>query len=450
VELEGYPAPRAPKVHEVRSVEDLMPYARFLVTAPEWRRNKVGFVGYGRTKPGDRVLLAAHTLYDPWVIEATARALREVGAKVDTIIVDEGLDRELDYLDEIRVIMRRAPWTEAPRRYEGVPWVEELAAKNRYDLLIHGIGGPIPNTSYRYEGFPWTSRWTFATQATIFPPEVNDLINRKAWDLIYRRGRGGRVRVTDPEGTDFTFTLWDEYFDGRYGFSDIPLRGHVMGHPIPPFIDGTDAVGVVAGATSHFTRPFPHIKVSLNEGQATRVEGGGPYGDAWRDLLEESRGTTYPGFPRPGLFWLFELAIGTNPKVYRPRDVLRMSSGGAEYERYRSGVIHVGIGSLWGDPGEQWAAQNRKVYGHLHVHLLFPTYEITTKSGERMKVIEKGRLTALDDPEVRTVAAKYGNPDELLREDWIPGIPGINVTGNYWVDYAADPVPWIKKELGID
>src|SRR3989304_8521492 len=96
VELEGYPAPRAPKVHEVRSVEDLMPYARFLVTAPEWRRNKVGFVGYGRTKLGDRVLLAAHTLYDPWVIEATARALREVGAKVDTIIVDEGLDRELD------------------------------------------------------------------------------------------------------------------------------------------------------------------------------------------------------------------------------------------------------------------------------------------------------------------------------------------------------------------
>jgi len=26
----------------------------------------------------------------------------------------------------------------------------------------------------------------------------------------------------------------------------------------------------------------------------------------------------------------------------------------------------------------------------------------------------------LDDPEVRRAAAKYGDPDELLREDWIP------------------------------
>jgi len=36
------------------------------------------------------------------------------------------------------------------------------------------------------------------------------------------------------------------------------------------------------------------------------------------------------------------------------------------------------------------------------------------------KLVENGRLTVLDDPEVRRVAAKYGNPDELLREDWIP------------------------------
>ena len=33
---------------------------------------------------------------------------------------------------------------------------------------------------------------------------------------------------------------------------------------------------------------------------------------------------------------------------------------------------------------------------------------------------QRGHLTVLDDPEVRRVAAKYGDPDELLREDWIP------------------------------
>jgi hypothetical protein len=29
-------------------------------------------------------------------------------------------------------------------------------------------------------------------------------------------------------------------------------------------------------------------------------------------------------------------------------------------------------------------------------------------------------MLALDDPEVRKIAEKYGDPDELLREDWVP------------------------------
>ena len=36
------------------------------------------------------------------------------------------------------------------------------------------------------------------------------------------------------------------------------------------------------------------------------------------------------------------------------------------------------------------------------------------------KLVDRGHQTALDDPGVRRVAAKYGDPDELLREDWIP------------------------------
>jgi len=49
---------------------------------------------------------------------------------------------------------------------------------------------------------------------------------------------------------------------------------------------------------------------------------------------------------------------------------------------------------------------------------------------------------------VREVASKYGKPEELLNELWIPGIPGINVDGDYARDYANDPIPWIEKELG--
>ena len=34
--------------------------------------------------------------------------------------------------------------------------------------------------------------------------------------------------------------------------------------------------------------------------------------------------------------------------------------------------------------------------------------------------VEKGHLTVLDDLEIRRLASKFGDPDQLLREDWIP------------------------------
>jgi hypothetical protein len=42
------------------------------------------------------------------------------------------------------------------------------------------------------------------------------------------------------------------------------------------------------------------------------------------------------------------------------------------------------------------------------------------------------------------LAAKYGDPDELLREDWIPSILGISAEGDY-EDYAKDPARYIYR-----
>ena len=61
-----------------------------------------------------------------------------------------------------------------------------------------------------------------------------------------------------------------------------------------------------------------------------------------------------------------------------------------------------------------------------------------------MKVIDDGRLTALDDREVRDVAKRFGDPDEVLKEDWIPEIPGISGGGSY-DDYGNDPYTWMKS-----
>jgi hypothetical protein len=39
---------------------------------------------------------------------------------------------------------------------------------------------------------------------------------------------------------------------------------------------------------------------------------------------------------------------------------------------------------------------------------------------------------------VRKLAEKYGDPDDLLGEDWIPQIPGITAAGSY-DEYAGNP-----------
>jgi hypothetical protein len=80
------------------------------------------------------------------------------------------------------------------------------------------------------------------------------------------------------------------------------------------------------------------------------------------------------------------------------------------------------------------------------VHNLFSTYEIKQRdTGEWVKLIDKGRLTALDDPDIVRLANTIGGP-ELLEYDWIPTLPGLNYPGDYFRDYANDPVPWIRRD----
>ena len=444
----SYPSALEP-VQGLKTVDlnDFLNMARHVVSLPELRTCHVPFVGYGNTKRGDRILMAVDSHYDPAVVDALSIALREKGAKVDLLTLDAGPDREFDFHDEVRVVMRRCPWTKDPRRWEGIPWVEDLARDAGYDLLIHGKGGPTPDASYRYVQVPWMSREHFTPGVVLYPQDVLALANKKTWDMIWKKGRMGRVRITDPEGTDLSYTLFEEYFDGTHpGWIPDPVRlyGHLMGHPTPPFIPQEDATGIAAGTTSHYTRAFSRVKLYLDSGRIERLEGGEQYGKEWGEFLEETRNIQYPCFPRPGLFWLWEVAIGTHPKIVRPQNIHMLSSGGFEWERRRSGVIHLGFGTQWRSSAEVWAGERGITYGHLHVHLLFPTYTLTTRDGEVLTLIDKGRLTALDDPEVRELAARYGDPDEMLREDWIPSMPGISAPGDY-DEYARDPARWIYR-----
>jgi hypothetical protein len=434
-------------VARVMALSDILEVARGIVRQDEVRRTAAGFIGYGATRPGDRVLIGVDTQTDPDLTHAVATALREMGARVDVVVAQVEEDREFDDLDEIRVAMRRRPWVEEPRRWEGTPWIEDLARTRGYDLLIHGKGGAIPKVEHRYEGFPWVVKDHFAAGPNLFPRDLHRLINERTWSRI-TSNTGARLHLSDPEGTSLSLTILDAPLRDttRHDYGLSPKWGHLMAHPPTPIGPDDDTRGVIAGTLNHFSRPFPRIEVDVERGRMTGNRGGGAYGEAWRSLEEESRDTQYPSFPEPGLFWIWEIAIGTNPKIVRPANIQALSSGGFEWERRRAGIIHCGLGTRWRSSEEVWAGERRLLYGHLHVHLMAATLTVETATG-RVPVIENGRLSAYDDPEVRDLAARYGDPDQVLHDDWVPEIPGITVPGDY-AEYAVNPAPWVYGTAG--
>jgi hypothetical protein len=437
-------------------VQDLLSRARWLVKQPELPNdaNKAfapGWIGYGNVHKGNRILIATDSLQDPAIAQALAYALRERGATVDLICVDAGPDRDIEEVDEIRAMIRRTDWEGnldyTPRRYNDIPWVTELMVKHGYDMIIQGRA--YASLPCRWEGHPWNQKEQFLSEEMVFPRDLHQLINDKGWQVVREGAKGARVHVTDPEGTDITWTLFDEYWDTPEGFEvgwfgERPCINHLMYHPAPPLVPHADAEGVVAGTLAHFAKPYPLIQVQVERGRVEVIEGGGSYGNEWRALFEETKTYKYDQFPREGLFWLWEAAVGTNPKVRRPEKTRMLSTGGWEWERWRAGLLHTGFGTAGPSQCEADAGKNGIPYGHLHVHLQFPTVELIKPDGTVVRTLDHGHLAVLDDPEIRALASKYGDPDTVLGEDWVPPIPGLSVPGEYEV-YARDPALWLDE-----
>lgn len=428
----------------------LIEAARTIIRGPSFNRTKTA--GYD-IKPGEKVLLVEKSTDDPAVTEALISAMHEIGAHIDIFHVDI-LDRPLTYIDEFRGMMYNVAGIEPDPMFDlwrsRIRWLEDVAQREGYSLLIQGEGGKLPDLDgVRYEGIPWYHRITFP--AAGYPWPVWDLINEVAWKPIWEQGRGGRARITDPEGSSLEFGLREEHWtaehyesrNARRRFESKYYLGHLYGHPTPPYDAGT-ATGVIAGTLNHYGRPFPRAEAVLEEGRLVELRGGGEYGEFWRELMDTTKNIKYPEYPGEGLFWLWECAIGTHPKMVRPPVAFSLAGHAAMFERLRSGYIHFGIGTAHNNPSELWAREQGHPYGHVHIHQLFPTYTLITRAGEEIPIIERGRLVALDDPAVRRKAEEFGDPDDLLSEAWIPAMPGVTVEGDYERDYAPDPAAWIE------
>jgi hypothetical protein len=289
-----------------------------------------------------------------------------------------------------------------------------------------------------------------------------EALDQWTWDKVTA---ARRIHIVDPEGTNLSYTNHDEYYDTdrrffspqliekwfpqNQAYAKRPLGGHIWGKPWV-FLDASyeDGEGVIAGTMNHIG-PHEAIRMTVKNSLVQEITGGGEYGDKLRAVQQQTKDDQFPGHPSKGLLHWWEASIGTNPKIHRPREDYMQGWCCGLYERMRSGVVHIGFGTIVSSEPEREAIRQDLSAGHFHVHLYFPTVTAIMADGSEELIIDEGHLCALDAPEIREVAAKYGDPDVLLREDWIPAIPGLNMDGDYMADYAADPMDWTMTELHV-
>ncbi len=321
--------------------------------------------------------------------------------------------------------------------------------------------------------FTADNRWDVMSAIGNYPGDVWQLAEEQMMEPLIHVDR---IEASDPEGTNVVSTIneaqaqswargvyqrghlymFPNQATGRFGYSviDYPsFQNEWLPREPLATIDG-----VIAGTVNH-SGFYPRWEVTLKGGYVAGVKGGGVFGDALRTFLQfpNINDKVYPFHApeHPGYFWLYEVAFGTHPKGFR--NPLGLDNGTAIPERLRSGVIHWGLGvTLHHDPNERTRSQKLIDFtAHYnlprdhgwHTHTYFTTYRVHLRNANKwVTMLDRGRLASLDNAEVRALASRYGNPDDLLTEDWRPEIPGINAAGQY-ADYANNPWPTVKSVI---
>ena len=135
-------------------------------------------------------------------------------------------------------------------------------------------------------------------------------------------------------------------------------------------------------------------------------------GRLWRRvaaLEDESRDIQYPCFPAPGLFWIWEIAIGTNPKIVRPSNIRTsrpVGSSGSAGEPASSIAAWDALAVVRGGLGRRAAARVRPPpRPPAHRRRCRPDARPATSRSSRA-----GRLSAYDDPRSATSPRPSATP----------------------------------------
>lgn len=396
------PAPRMPEAKKITTVEELLPKAREMVN-----RKAANMYEGLEIKKGQKVLIINDPSADQLVVEALSTAIKENGAHLSIIHLEgfPGLKDPVDMLEN----MFSNNW------YPDWAW----AAANEADIVLltaflKKAHTPIPPLSRKpiVDNVEMTAD-QMISEYEEFPVELRDTIDDVTWEKLVHCTQ---IRWTDLEGTDLTMNIkpeaWQKVIDRNMKRKGGPFpHGHLQ---IPAPCEDMNGVYV----TSHITfgGPIPRTTMIVERGKVVEVQGGGRYGDRLRESFEKYQDLTGKKCPGPGINWITTIGLCSHPKG-GPSPFYDELAGSARvyawtYAHRRSAVIHTSV-------GEGMVSPKYKIIRHTDTYF----NSIVT---EKETVSKNGHLTALDDPRVRQVAAKYGDPDKLLEEIWIPAISGVN------------------------
>ncbi len=344
---------------------------------------------YVRAKKGEDILITADEKTNKMVLEVVTELVSQRGARVTVCMVPppplaEGAE-EGSHIGEKFIEM-------APSLYE---------ARKVADKLIDLGGIPdhnpyVTSLDYDYKARRYhlqhgNKRAEYLlTEFARFPRAIMVETARKVFEKV----RAARTfRLVHPWGTDLTF----EAIPGNWG----PPNGSMPASGWGKYRLGRAVIGCNAPETcngvvvSRYSKDLggdlkQAIKVKFADGWAEEVEGGEEAAKV-RSLIGDDRNNRR----------IQEIMMGLNPKAsaYKDAEKKKLTYDGTA----GAGNIHIAIGREVG----RFASSQ---------HITVAFLPKVTLYADKEYLIKEGRLTVLDDPEVRKVAAKYGDPDKLLKQ----------------------------------
>jgi hypothetical protein len=379
--------------------DDLLVQNQFRAVNPydEQYAHQLGYEGFQRVfaiRPGDRVLILADRGLDPRVIQGVWAHAAAKGASVNAFVAEtvghvatDGGYHKAEIPEYVKPLISDATFVVST-------WAESTSHP-----FFRGLR---KNQGQRWVKITYFRNWDILKSAQArFPVElVSELLVRTA--RLYPASGPATIHVTDPRGTDLTFKLTERYVksilnqsrwqgqltadvDGCY-VHYLPTHGPNLYNHSSEDWDSVEVDGVLRPQWGvAFPRPFDDPPSIVIKGKrVSSVEGDGSIASTLREMII---GAT-----------IVELGCGFNPKARR----LQIFPAGSN----SPGALHFGIDTI----EEQGYLKANSAYT---AHLDLIDFDGTVTIND-VPAVDAGRLTVLDDPDLRELATRFGDPDDLL------------------------------------